>query len=232
MHPVTTSRSTPLPFRPAISRMVSIDSCFAASMNPQVLTMTTSACWRSLTIVTSVPCPSCPSMTSASTRFFGQPREIIPTRLLMETSTTARSDPLFCAPDCRRGPMPRHVLVQPCVHHAAVQKELLVVARGIHDLQAEALDHVLHRAIVQIDNRLAQRLGRVHFVRGRQRFSLHDVDAELARAKPIHRRDQGDDVPVAMAAIDLGDGSVPLPRRLEHVGLDFPDESEGAFGID
>src|SRR5437667_2043772 len=169
MQPVTTSRSTPLPFRPAISRMVSIDSCFAASMNPQVLTMTTSACWRSLTIVTSVPCPSCPSMTSASTRFFGQPREIIPTRLLIETSTTARSGPLFCAPDCGRGPMPRHVLVQPGVHHAAVQQELLVVARGKHGLQAEALDRVLLREFLQVYNRLAQPRSRVHFVRGRQR---------------------------------------------------------------
>src|SRR5262245_46456170 len=57
--------------------MASTDSFLAESMNAQVLTMTTSA--LELSWVSS--CPACrarPSMTSESTRFLGQPREMRP----------------------------------------------------------------------------------------------------------------------------------------------------------
>ena len=61
-------------FFSAISRMVSMDSCLARSMNAQVFTMTTSA--PSASVVISWPaCSAMPSMTSESTRFLGQPRE-------------------------------------------------------------------------------------------------------------------------------------------------------------
>ena len=60
MQPVTISRSSPLPLRSATSRIVSIDSCFAASMKPQVLTMTTSASSRSFVISTSDSCAQLP----------------------------------------------------------------------------------------------------------------------------------------------------------------------------
>src|SRR5216110_2756546 len=79
MQPVTMSlRHVPSVLCCAISRMVSIDSCFAESMNTHVLTTRTSAAAASW--VSS--CPACcarPSITSESTRFLGQPSEIRPT---------------------------------------------------------------------------------------------------------------------------------------------------------
>ncbi len=55
-----------------------MDSSLAESMNAQVLTMSTSA--SSADAVISMPCArTLPSMISASTRFFAQPREIMPT---------------------------------------------------------------------------------------------------------------------------------------------------------
>src|SRR6266568_9691593 len=57
--------------------MASIDSCFARSMNAHVLTTITSASSAAAVI----SCPACcakPSMTSPSTRFFGQPKETKP----------------------------------------------------------------------------------------------------------------------------------------------------------
>src|SRR5436190_17293240 len=79
MQPATRSFLTPLPLRAATSRMVSIDSCLASSMKAQVLTITVSASSMFWTI--ELPCRrSSPSMTSESTRFLAQPREIIPTR--------------------------------------------------------------------------------------------------------------------------------------------------------
>src|SRR6478752_3232871 len=57
--------------------MASMDSSLAESMNAQVLTMSTSA--SSASLVISMPWASTPpSMISASTRFFAQPREIMP----------------------------------------------------------------------------------------------------------------------------------------------------------
>src|SRR5262245_29476480 len=78
MHPVTTScRQLPVFLCSAISRMASIDSCFALSMKAQVLTTSTSAAAGSR--VSSCPdCWASPSITSESTRFLGQPREIMP----------------------------------------------------------------------------------------------------------------------------------------------------------
>src|SRR5471030_2265393 len=58
--------------------MVSIDSCLAESMNAQVLTIRTSASPASC-VSWCPPWAASPSMTSESTRFFGQPSEIIPT---------------------------------------------------------------------------------------------------------------------------------------------------------
>ena len=54
-----------------------MDSSFARSMKPQVLTTTTRACPSD-----TISCPArwrWPSMTSASTRFFGHPSDTIPT---------------------------------------------------------------------------------------------------------------------------------------------------------
>src|SRR5437660_1214044 len=60
--------------------MVSTLSSWAASMKEQVLTIRTSA--LSALLVISMPCEiNEPSMTSASTRFLAQPREISPTRI-------------------------------------------------------------------------------------------------------------------------------------------------------
>ena len=54
-----------------------MDSCFAASMKPQVLTMMASALAGSLS--SSKPSrTSTPSISSASTRFFAQPSDTIP----------------------------------------------------------------------------------------------------------------------------------------------------------
>ena len=60
---------------------------------------------------------------------------------------------------------------------------------SLHHVQTETRHHVLHRAIVQSDDALAHRLGRIDLVGGCQRFALHNVDAEFARTKPFHRRD-------------------------------------------
>src|SRR5919205_267131 len=58
--------------------MASMDSFFAASMNPHVLTTSVSASAASL--VSSYPsCFRRPIMTSLSTRFFGHPRLMKPT---------------------------------------------------------------------------------------------------------------------------------------------------------
>src|SRR5918999_1089964 len=78
MQPVTTSlRQLPVFLCSAISRMASIDSCFALSMKAQVFTTSTSASAASR--VSSWPaCCASPSITSESTRFLGQPREIMP----------------------------------------------------------------------------------------------------------------------------------------------------------
>src|SRR5208283_4306309 len=62
----------------AISRMVSTDSCLAVSMKEQVFTTRISA--SSGCAVRRAPARSRrPIMTSESTRFLGQPREINPT---------------------------------------------------------------------------------------------------------------------------------------------------------
>ena len=54
-----------------------MDSCFALSINAQVLTTSTSA--SAALRVNSCPAfRASPSMTSESTRFFGHPRETIP----------------------------------------------------------------------------------------------------------------------------------------------------------
>src|SRR5664279_1578482 len=59
--------------------MVSTLSCWADSMNEHVFTINTSAC--AVSLVTSTPSfNSVPTITSASTRFFAQPSEIMPTR--------------------------------------------------------------------------------------------------------------------------------------------------------
>src|SRR3954451_17586007 len=78
MQPVTISRlQLPSVLCRAISRIVSIDSCLAESMNAQVLTTRTSASPASCVSSWPSRCAS-PSITSESTRLFGQPREIIP----------------------------------------------------------------------------------------------------------------------------------------------------------
>src|SRR5256712_4243986 len=79
MQPATTSlRQRPVFLNSAISRIVSIDSRRAGSMKVQVLTTITSASAGSR-VRSYPPRRSVPSMTSLSTRFFGQPRLTIPT---------------------------------------------------------------------------------------------------------------------------------------------------------
>src|SRR5215210_5727282 len=74
MHPATTTAPTfPAFLSSSISRMTASDSCRAGSMNPQVLTTTTSA--PSASGVRAYPSwASLPSILSVSTVFFGQPR--------------------------------------------------------------------------------------------------------------------------------------------------------------
>jgi hypothetical protein len=94
MHPATTTRSiSPRRLRSTCSRIVSTDSSLARSMKPHVLTSTTRA-----SASETISWPSrfrWPSMTSASTRFFGQPSEMTPTVgrdvLLMGVEPTGRS---------------------------------------------------------------------------------------------------------------------------------------------
>src|SRR5206468_4024281 len=76
--PVTINRrQAPPALCCAISRIVSIDSCFAESMNAHVLTTSTSAAVASF--VSSWPASrASPSITSESTRFLGQPNETSP----------------------------------------------------------------------------------------------------------------------------------------------------------
>src|ERR1051326_383238 len=107
MHPLTIRRSTPLPLRSAISRIVSIDSVFAASMKPHVLTMTTSASSRSFVIVIPESACNCLNMISASTRFLGQPREIMPTRFMEGCRTTREASPFRDPPEGGRPRPPR-----------------------------------------------------------------------------------------------------------------------------
>src|ERR1035437_11106518 len=71
-------RARPVVLWRAISKMVSIDSCLAVSMKEQVLTMRISASsgWE----VRCAPARSSrPIITSESTRFLGQPKEMKPT---------------------------------------------------------------------------------------------------------------------------------------------------------
>ena len=88
--PVTISfRHLPSFLCSAISRIVSTDSCLALSMKAQVLTTSTSASAASR--VSS--CPACwasPSITSESTRFLGQPSEIIP--IFIQSLETGHGD--------------------------------------------------------------------------------------------------------------------------------------------
>src|SRR5580693_7451133 len=70
-------RHDPVFLWPAISRIASIDSCFAESMKAHVLTTSTSAAAGSSVSSWPAPCAR-PSITSESTRFFGQPSEMRP----------------------------------------------------------------------------------------------------------------------------------------------------------
>src|SRR6266487_4340929 len=81
MQPLTIGFWSDRLFKPrcwCASRIASIDSSLAESMNAQVLTTRTSASSRRDVI--SIPrCKTLPSMISASTRFLAQPRLIMPT---------------------------------------------------------------------------------------------------------------------------------------------------------
>src|SRR4029079_15819693 len=91
MQPVTISRlHAPSVLWRAISRMASIDSCFAESMKAHVFTTSTSAVAASC--VSSCPaCSANPSITSESTRFFGHPSEIRPTFIAYSPAWTQRT---------------------------------------------------------------------------------------------------------------------------------------------
>src|SRR5262245_4676805 len=78
-----------------------MDSSFAESMNAQVLTTRTSA--SSARDVISMPrCNTLPSMISASTRFFAQPRLIMPT--FGRCEGTAEADSSRCPQEIAAGP--------------------------------------------------------------------------------------------------------------------------------
>src|ERR1700728_1535388 len=82
-----------------ISRMVLTDSCLAESMKEQVLTTRISA--SAGLLVRRAPARSSrPIMTSESTRFLGQPKEINPTVgvVLGAVSSTAEVDSLLTCP--------------------------------------------------------------------------------------------------------------------------------------
>src|SRR5947207_2286435 len=85
MQPLTISFWPGLLVRPrcwCAWRIASIDSSLAESINAQVLMTSTSA--SSARDVISIPrCKTLPSMISASTRFFAQPRLIMPTLVLI-----------------------------------------------------------------------------------------------------------------------------------------------------
>src|ERR1043166_9725473 len=177
MQPATTRRCTPRPLRSTTSRIVSIDSYLAASMKPQVLTITTSAASRSFVISTSDSSRSWPSMISLSTRFFGQPREIIPTRV------TGFAIVASAVMNSRGTGLPRLVFLPRLQHRAAALVghdggEVAVHFCELGARNAEAL-HAIFAAIVQhvlLDFRLAAvaETGGVDFDRGRQ---LVDDDA-------------------------------------------------------
>src|SRR5688500_18107830 len=87
MQPVTISlRQAPVFLYSAISRMVSIDSCFALSMNAHVLTTRTSADSGSRVSWWPALCAR-PSMPSESTRFLRQPSDTMPIVITEERTT-------------------------------------------------------------------------------------------------------------------------------------------------
>src|SRR5262245_50017520 len=122
------------PFRPpssfsrATDRMVSIDSCFAVSMKPHVLTTTTSASSASFT--TCRPSSTTwPRRTSESTRLRAQPRLISETRIASFTRAsrppvTASLRLLLDDPDLHRR-VDRRVQVHRNVEHADLLERLL-----------------------------------------------------------------------------------------------------------
>ncbi|GBD37172.1 hypothetical protein HRbin36_02302 [bacterium HR36] len=69
----TTARTRPRRFNSSISRITASDSCRAASIKPQVLTMTRSAS-SGFGVNAKPSCANRPSMRSESTVFFAQPR--------------------------------------------------------------------------------------------------------------------------------------------------------------
>ena len=78
MQPATMTRSiSPASLRATSRRIAPTDSSLAASMNPHVFTMTTRDFSGSVSVSPSFW--RCPSMTSVSTRFFGQPSDTMPT---------------------------------------------------------------------------------------------------------------------------------------------------------
>src|SRR5438128_3857647 len=85
MHPLTISFCCDLLLKPrcrCASRIASIDSSLAESMNAHVfITRTSASC--ALAVISIPCCKTLPSMISASTRFLAQPRLIIPTFVLI-----------------------------------------------------------------------------------------------------------------------------------------------------
>src|SRR5688572_14872630 len=129
-HPVTIKREQ-LPFRlcSAISRIASIDSSFALSMNAHVLTTRTSA--SADVLVSSCPASrASPSITSPSTRFFGQPKD---------------RKPIFI---CRRQPPVSWVYP---IQHSRIRNRLAEMLEAAdpahHTLDAHAEPAVRHAAV-------------------------------------------------------------------------------------
>src|ERR1041384_6147090 len=171
MQPVTIRRCSPCPFRAPISRIVSIDSCFAASMNPQVLTMTTSASSRSFVIVTSASACNCPSMISASTRFLGQPREIIPTRRTdFSCATTVMNSVEQGLPDACSWPPPCWFLVAGSSSALAWTPLLLDQPRATSNQQPATSQLLEYGAGSLVRGDLGEGL-----VQGGDRLALHHV---------------------------------------------------------
>ena len=82
------------------------------------------------------------------------------------------------------------------------------------------------------DDRLGHRLRRIRLVGRDQRFAAKNVDAELLRSQPVERRNEGDDVPVAMLPKKLGDVAIAFAGRLKDIRLNLPDQRQPALAVD
>src|SRR5262245_46681433 len=136
--------SAPSSLSRATDRIVSIDSCFAASMKPQVLTTTTSASAGSRTICR----PSSmawPSSTSESTRLRAQPRLTSATRMPSFIGWTG-------ARSARRGAARRPLLLGLLLHDPDLDRRLdALVQHQRHVDDADLLERLVELDLPLVD---------------------------------------------------------------------------------